>query len=210
MNNPYRVAYPSTTPYVEADLLAHLRITGSAPSGLDKVSESAVEYIEDYCGITLMETQWVWKLDGFYKRRSSTSDFWYSSTPYGGKAGRDLIRMPRPKLKQVDSILYYDQAEVEQTLDASKYQVDAINSRIAPSVAEQTWPATGETLSAVTITFTAGYAAAANVPRSMRLAIFELVAAFYDAERNAFTTFGFEQVPHGFEAKLSQFKQWSM
>lgn len=210
MNNPYRVAYPSVLPYVEADLLAHLRITGSAPTGLDNVSESAVEYIEDYCGITIMETQWIWRLDGFYLRRRSTDGFWYSASPYGGKVGRGAIRMPRPKLKQVDSILYYDETENEQTLDASKYQVDTINSRIAPSVTEQTWPYTGETLNAVTITYTAGFAAAANVPRSMRLAIFELIAAFWDVERNAFTTFGLDRVPHGFEAKLSQFRQWSV
>lgn len=210
MNNPYRVAYPSDTPYVEADLLAHLRITGSAPAGLDNVSESAVEYIEDYCGITIMETEWIWRLDGFYTRRRATDDFWYVASPHGHKEGRNAIRMPRPKLKQIESIQYYDDSEAEQTLDASKYQVDTINSRIAPSVAEQTWPATGETLNAVTISFTAGYAAAANVPRSMRLAIFELIAAYYDVERNAFTPFSLDRMPHGFEAKLSQFRQWSV
>ena len=210
MNNPYRVAYPSGLPYVEADLLAHLRITGSAPAGLSDISESAIEYIEDYCGITIMETQWKWNLDGFYPRRAATDDFWYTSRPQGSKVRHEAIRIPRPKLKQIDSIQYYDETETQQTLDASKYQVDTVNSRIAPSVAELTWPSTGETLNAVEITFTSGYAAAADVPRSMRLAIFELIAAYYDGERNAFTTFSLERVPHGFEAKLSQFRQWSV
>ena len=209
MNNPYRNAYPGSLPYDEADLLAHLRITGSAPSGLSDIGESAVEYVEDYCGITILETQWIWKLDGFYGGRSATDDFWYAPTPVGPKLGREAIRVPRPPLKQIDSVQYYDTAEALQTLDASNYQVDTVNSRIAPSVSERTWPSTGETLNAVTITFTSGYANAAAVPRSLRLALFELIAAYYDGERNAFSTFDFERVPHGFEAKLSQWKQWS-
>ncbi len=210
MSNPYRVAYNANMPFVEADLLNHLRITGSAPPGLDEISQSAVEYIEDYCGITLMPTQWIWKLDAFAPSRGADDDFWYNNRPSGLKLANSQIRIPRPPLTGIGSIQYYDQSEVQQTLDSADYQVDTVNSRIAPAVNVNTWPETGETLNAVTITFNAGYADAASVPRSLRLAIFELIAAFYDGERNAFTTFDLAHVPHGFEAKLSQFRQWSV
>lgn len=206
MNNPSRVAYPSELPYSEQQLRDHLR-EPEGIEGAEAIGQAAVEYVEDYCGITIMETQWLWTLDGFTARRDAGADFWFTGFPSGIRRGSQEIIVPRPKLKQVDSIAYIDEQEQAQVLDPSLYQVDAVNSRLAPAVGES-WPITGQTLNAVTITYTSGFANRDAVPRSLRLLVLELVAYYFDMIRQAGAMVAINTVPHGFEAKASEFRQW--
>lgn len=73
------------------------------------------------------------------------------------------IYVPRPPLQSVSQIQYVDQNGATQTLDAAKYTVDADSEpgRITPAFGE-TWPLTRKQIHAVTVTFVAGYGAAAS------------------------------------------------
>ncbi len=209
MTAPVRSAYPSDLPYAEADLLAYLRISGSAPTELNSIAKACVEYIEDQCGITIMQTTWVWTLDSFYQRRSGFDDFWYAPVPIGSAFGRVEIRLPRPKLSSVTSIAYTDTNGDAQTLDASKYQVDTVGSRILPTEAQVSWPDTADQMNAVVITYVSGYSDAADVPPALKMAVYELITQQYDVAREAGSPMSVIVPPHGFDDKLNQFKQWS-
>jgi len=90
----------------------------------------------------------------------------------------DEIRLERLPVAGVTSIAYLDTDGAAQTLSSSLYQVDCVSpnrpARIRP-VSGQTWPATKGQMNAVTVTFTAGYGAAADVPPTFKHAIRLLV-----------------------------------
>lgn len=77
----------------------------------------------------------------------------------------------------VTSIGYVDPAGAAQTVNASEYLVDVDSEpgRIHPKVGK-CWPTVDPRINAVTITFTAGYGAAAAVPENIKRAIKLLVA----------------------------------
>jgi hypothetical protein len=130
---------------------------------------------------------WRATLDDF--PRSNVSSPFSSSTAYGAGgylpydfgsstiaavlATRLAIRVPKPPLLAVSSIIYRDPTGAAVTLDPSLYIVDptSLPGRIVPAVGTA-WPATQPGLGAVAITFTAGYGPAANnVPAEIKMAI---------------------------------------
>lgn len=74
-----------------------------------------------------------------------------------------------PPLQSVTSITYVDTAGVTQTLDPSKYVVDAVGqpARIEPAYG-MSWPVARDQANSVKIRFVAGYGAAAAVPASVK------------------------------------------
>lgn len=96
------------------------------------------------------------------------------------------ILLSRPPLSSgetpITSITYVDVDGDEQTWTASLYQVDAVSepARIKP-VDSESWPSTqGNTYNAVTVTFVAGYgAAASDVPPTFKQAILLLVGLWH-------------------------------
>lgn len=64
-------------------------------------------------------------------------------------------RMYYRPVASVDSIMYFDENNVEQTLDPSAYSVDLPNRKIYEAV-DTPWPATQFRWDAVTINYTAG------------------------------------------------------
>lgn len=97
--------------------------------------------------------------------------------------GNGAIRLPCPPVVSVTSIAYVDEAGATQTLAASKY--DLIDNQRWPSIVvpawEQDWPATRDVPAAVTVTWTAGYgAAASDVPQNIVAAGLEMVRMLYE------------------------------
>ncbi len=77
--------------------------------------------------------------------------------------------IPMPTAQSIDSVSYVDTNGVTQTLDPSLYHVD-LNSqpaRITPAFG-LIWPVTRWQTNAVTIRFTCGYGASADVPDGIR------------------------------------------
>lgn len=95
----------------------------------------------------------------------------------------EAIKVPLPPLISVDSVAYVDGDGVSQTLSSSLYQVVVGGYRhalIVPAYG-QAWPSIRDQMDAVTVTFTAGYgAAAANVPAGIVQACKMILAHWYD------------------------------
>ncbi len=97
------------------------------------------------------------------------------------------IRVPRPPLRSVDSITYYDATGTQQTLAASAYQVvipsgpHAGRGRIAPAIGTS-WPTVqAERIGGVVIEFTAGYGpAASDVPADLVAGLRMLVGHLWE------------------------------
>jgi uncharacterized phiE125 gp8 family phage protein len=115
-------------------------------------------------GRAILEQTWRLDLDGF-------------------PACSGAIELPLPPLISVDEITYLDPAGAEQTLAPTAYRVTGAGSwgfaRITPALDER-WPATARLAGAVSITFTAGFGAAAeDVPEDLRIAIMARVAGAF-------------------------------
>lgn len=99
---------------------------------------------------------------------TQTLDAYFDKFPGYDESRRRMIKLP--PLQSVESITYIDSDGVEQTLDASRYQVDAIGSsigRILPAYGYD-WPSTRDQMNAVKVRFVAGYGAASAVPEPIK------------------------------------------
>lgn len=84
-----------------------------------------------------------------------------------------VINLPRPPTATVNSVKYYDEDNVEATLDASKYfvDVDSTPGRIALNAGES-WPSvTLRPIRGLVINYDAGYGTASDVPERVKDAI---------------------------------------
>jgi hypothetical protein len=100
-----------------------------------------------------------------------------------GRVDRDdgSVRLPMPPLIALTSIVYLDQGGVSRTLDPASVVVSAgTPGRIAPAYGTF-FPFSQPRISAVAITYTAGYGPDASyVPRSIVQAIRLLVSHYYE------------------------------
>jgi len=113
-----------------------------------------------------------------------------------------VIRPPYPPLVSVDSIVYVDPDGNDQTLSSSVYRVDTTNEpgRITLEY-NQSWPSIRGVTNAVTITYTAGYGAAADVPDDVKAAIKLLVGHWYEHRENV-SEINLTEVPNAAKSLL--------
>ena len=110
------------------------------------------------------------------------------------------IRVPRPPLQSVTSIVYVDSNGNTDTLSPSLYQVDTnrMPGRIAP-IYTQVWPVVQyQTYNAVQITFVAGYTL---LPRRIALALKMLTAHLYE-NREASIDVALNKIPFGLDQMI--------
>jgi uncharacterized phiE125 gp8 family phage protein len=114
------------------------------------------------------------------------------------------ILLPRPPLTSVTSIIYKSAANVETTMSASQYIVDADRTpgRIVPPYAS-TFPSfTPYPTSAVRVRYVAGYTTA---PASIKQAMLLLIGHLYE-NREATTETNLKEVPLSIRSLLSPYK----
>lgn len=131
-----------------------------ADADLEALVAAATEYVEGWLDEQLITATWALTLPGF---------------PCG------LLEL-KPPLQSVTSIVYYDYQNVQQTWSSAEYEVDTKHrpGRVRPAYGFA-WPSTYVRLDAVTVTFKAGYGAAAtDVPATLVLAINALCAHWYE------------------------------
>ena len=121
-----------------------------------------------------------------------------------------VIKLPRPPLISVTSIVYTDDDGIATTWPAANYVVDTDSEpgRILPDP-DVVWPV-GETLRAaggIKITYQAGYGAAAACPKKYQMAVLLLAAHLYE-RREAAADAKMEEIPFGVTALLSGDKGW--
>lgn len=155
----------TTEPISLAEAKVHLNVTTADDDALiSTLILQARQYAENFTNRAFITQTWELRLDMF--------------TPW-------TLTIPMSPLVSVSSIQYIDGSGVTQTLASSEYTVDAKSEpgRITPAYGKN-WPVTRYEMNAVTITFIAGYGAAADVPAPIKAAIKLIVAEMYK-EREA-------------------------
>lgn len=161
------VTKPTEEPVTLDEAKAHLRVESTAEDALiQALIAAAREYAESVTGRQLVTATWDLKLDAF---------------PADGAA----IELPKAPLRSITSVTYVDTAGATQTWASGKYVVDApsgpeaLPGRLAPAYGES-YPATRDTLNAVTIRFEAGYGTAADVPQAIKQAMLLHIGHLYE------------------------------
>lgn len=151
---------PAQEPITTAEAKAHLRVSHSSDDTLiDALVTAARKVAENELGRSLLTQTWVKTLDGF----------------------QDAIELPYPPIQAVSSIDYVDDDGATQRLSSSSYAVDISSEPgwIMPAYGYD-WPSTREEINAVTVTYTAGYASAADVPQPIKHWILLMVGHYYE------------------------------
>lgn len=147
---------PATEPVSLSTVKDHLRIdTTDQDSALSNLIQAARERAERYLARALITQTLELRLDRF----------------------PSMIELPRPPIQSMDTITYIDPDGVEQTL--ASYDADTEGARIIPSHGSD-WPTTRVTVNAVTVTYTAGYGDAADVPEAIKQGMLVQIERMYD------------------------------
>jgi uncharacterized phiE125 gp8 family phage protein len=178
------VSPPAVEPLSLQEAKDHLRVTHAAEDALIQAYITAARSrCEEYQRRAYVQQTWELSLDGF--PCASAND------PHA------VIRLPRPPVQSVASVIYVAEDGSEVTMDASAYQLDAGGelARLSPAYGT-TWPRARRVPGAVRIRYVAGYPVggteaqpdpAANVPPLVRMAMrFEI--GHYYANREAVVT----------------------
>lgn len=180
---------PESQPLTLAEVKRHLRIdhTDDDVYILDYLIPAAREYVEDETERQLITATWVLKLQRF-------------------PAAGEPLRIPRPKLQTVSSITYYID-DVSTTLSSTAYSVLTTEE---PGVVEEStldnWPDTDCRRDAVTVTYTAGYgAAASSVPLRIKQAMLLLIGNWYEHREAADLTVA-KQIEFGVSSLLKHYQ----
>jgi len=179
---------PAVEPLTLAEVKRHLRIdhTGDDVYLNDYLIPAAREYVEDETERQLITATWAIKLPEF-------------------PAGGEPLRLPKPKLLTVSTITYYT-SDVSTTWSSTAYSV--LTTEHQGVVEESTldsWPGTDIRRDAVTVTYTAGYgAAASSVPLKIKQAMLLLIGNWYEHREAADLTVA-KQIEFGVSALLRHY-----
>lgn len=178
---------PSVEPVTSSEAKLWARISTSSDDAIiTSLITAARSLIENITMKTLITTTYYLYLDDF---------------PSDGE-----IQTPGP-LQSVTSIKYQDTANVQQTLNASYYNVVTAGERgIIQRAYNTSWPTVLPYPRSVLIEFKAGYGdAAASVPDALKTAIKVLVAHWYDSREPVFEG-QIQKVPFHVMALLNSYK----
>lgn len=190
MGDPIRITAPAALPLSLAELKAHTRVEVSDDDPLVMgYLRAAVEYVEQYTGLGLINQTWQQSFPAFSSRMT-------------------LYRRP---LQAVDSVAYQDTSDVEQTLASTAYRVAGIgNDKSAGwlSLASgQSWPSPYVGGEPVTVTYTVGFGATHNdVPELIRHAIMLVVATWYDYRADLVAGSVVAEMPMASRALLNEWR----
>jgi uncharacterized phiE125 gp8 family phage protein len=150
---PQLTVPPAVLAVTLEDAKKNLRIDGNYQDSMVELwLWGVITFAENFTERSIMEQTWTQKRDCF---------------PSNG-----IIKLKRPPVMEVESIKYYDAANVLQTLDPADYQVDNASDRagfIVPGVGLG-WPVTFPRINAVEIRYRCGYGnTAVATPRDLKL-----------------------------------------
>jgi len=159
----YRTVAPTSLPLKKSEVKQHLNLNVtdiSHDEELDLLIESAVSKYEQDTSSAILAQTWVQLFPVF----------------------QDGLRISKFPVSTISSIAYFDQAGASQALSSSVYAYDqtAREIRLKPN---QSWPDVQDRWDAVTVTFVAGYANDAAIPRQVKHALLLLVGHYFDGDR---------------------------
>lgn len=168
---------PDGEPVTRQEFKDHVLIGGDdADSWIDEAIEGARELFELESWRQLVTATFELKLDGF---------------PVSG------FVLPRPPFVSLTSVYYLDTDGNSTLLSSSVYDIDDASGDHEASVVlapGQSWPSTESAkVNSVTVTYLAGYGAAAAVPSSIKKAIKQLAAHWYENRESTVVVQGIVQ-----------------
>ncbi|KQZ12405.1 hypothetical protein ASD50_11620 [Mesorhizobium sp. Root552] len=160
---PVRTVAPANMPVSLSEAKAHLRVEHDDQDDLITAQiKAATAWLDGYAGLL---------------GRALITQTWQQ------EFGRFADRLPLPvsPVIAIVSVSYFDAGNVQQVLDPGLYDLfaDARGAHVALRPG-QSWPASFRRTDAVSVTFTAGYGAAADVPEPIRQAILLIVQRLFD------------------------------
>lgn len=157
---------PTDPPVSVPQAKAQLRCLSADEDGrIGELVGRATRHVESKAGVQLMRATWRLTLDRF-------------------PPGRGVVELRRPPVAEVTEVRYFPAAGGPGVvLDPSAYDADLESKpgRLRP-VDGTTWPATARKLNAVSVTFKAGAAAAADVPQTAVQLILLLVERWFEPQ----------------------------
>lgn len=177
------ITAPTSEPITLAEAKANLRVVfDDEDDDISRMIRAARQMAEERLNRALMPQVLAFAADGFC----------------------GPLRVPRPPLREVDSIKYVDTNGVEQTLTGTVYLLDDFVDPPMISAAYGTpWPTTRAQAGAVVVQYQAGYADAASVPEPIRQWMLLAINAFYE-HRSAIATEQTYALPEDFACWLLQ------
>jgi len=163
---------PTAEPVTLDEAKAHLRVDGTAEDTyITALIQAARAWVENFTTRQLVQATYEWTLDRFPGRPENP------------------LRFPRSPVASVDSVEYVDGDGGKQTWAAYQTDLNVAPAILLPAV-DGTWPGVqADNPTAVTVTFTAGYAPdnsqspsdpAGNVPQGLKHAIMLLVGHWFE------------------------------
>ena len=118
-----------------------------------------------------------------------------------------VILLPQPPVGTVSSIKYVDTNGDEQTVDTDIYDVDDETEpgRIVEAYGQQ-WPTARSQINAVYVALTAGYGAAADVPRTIKQGMLLLLGHWYENRETVVIGMTTAEIPYGVKALLIPYR----
>lgn len=169
-----RTIGPASQPVSVADAKKQLEISSSDTvhdAQLTELIEASREQFEDDTGLITTQQTFELRLDMF-------------------PLGKEVIRLPVRPVASVSSVTYTDGTNDEATLAGTVYQLDSRGRELFLKY-DQEWPAIESQSESVVITFVAGYATAAAVPRLIKRAIALQVGKWFQ-DRDMMTSENFQ------------------
>lgn len=152
---------PATEPVTTAQAKAHLLVEHTDDDTyIDSLVAAARRFVESFTGRRLISA---------------------THTLYADRFPTDAIYLPVSPVTAVTHVKYYDSSGTQQTWSADEYRADmtAEPARIFPRNTS-TWPSTEEdNHQAVEVEYVCGWANQAGLPDIFKLAIYQLVDAWY-------------------------------
>jgi uncharacterized phiE125 gp8 family phage protein len=186
---PYTVTgAPATEPLSTAEAKTHLNVTTSDDDTyIGTLIVAAREYVQNRIRRSLI-TQ---TIAAYFDR-------------FDG-----CFELERGPVQSITSISYVDTNGDTQVLASSVYQADLVTvpARIVEAY-QQTWPGTRDQLNAVTITYVAGYGAAAAVPQPIKQAMLLYLAHLYENRESVIVGTIVADAPQSVDALLSPYRVW--
>lgn len=175
---------PAEEPVTDAEAREHIKVDNDVDLALiTALIIAARQRAESYTELTFVSRTFRVYLDKF---------------PSGS------FRIPCAPLISVESIKYFDAANVEQTLSAAEYYVDTISKpgRLVPA---SSWPGTFTRPNAVSIEVTAGFGASSDVPQLIKQAMLLMIGSMYE-DREETTAVSTSFMPVSSEMLLRPFR----